>query len=299
MGVEGLNFRKNFTGLKTKKFFENMTVIFKAKTREGYVVKILAELLQNNIKTACFEVDGNGIRLNMMDHHKTILICLNLDANKFNVYKFKKDRKMYLGINLTHFHKMLKSIKKKDSVQFFIDDQSPNDLGIKVIPKENNRVTTSYVKIQSIQTLDIDIPEGYNKPILVPSGEYQKMIKGMVHISNIVNISAHGFQIRFTCDAGGVMKRTTDFGETEDSDDESDASDDEHDEYKADFDADQLSRITKLAGLSTNMQIFPMDDLPLLFESDVGSIGKISIYIKSRQQIEMEKQRAADSDDES
>jgi proliferating cell nuclear antigen PCNA len=233
-----------------------------------------------------------------MDHHKTILILLDLDSEQFNVYKYKKDSKMYLGINLTHFHKMLKSIKKKDSVQFFIDDASPTDLGIKVIPKENNRVTTSYVKIQSIQTLDIDIPEGYGKPILVPSGEYQKMIKGMVHISNLINIKSHGFQIRFTCDAGGVMKRTTDFGETEDSDDESDDEQDGHDEYDADFDADQLSRITKLAGLKANMQIYPMEDLPLLFRSDVGSIGKISIYIKSREQIANEKKEVLDSDDE-
>jgi len=191
---------------------------------------------------------------------------------------------------------MLKSIKKKDSVQFFIEDHSPNDLGIKVIPKENNRITTSYVKIQNVQTLDIDIPEGYGKPILVPSGEYQKMIKGMSQISNIINISAHGFQIRFTCDAGGVMKRTTDFGETDDSDDESD--NDGHPEYTANFDTDQLSRITKLAGLSSNMQIYPMEDLPLLLQSDVGSIGTISIYIKSREQIELEKQEIVDSDDE-
>ena len=274
-----------------------MTCIFKAKTRDGYIIKILAELLQNNIKTACFEVDANGIRLCMMDHHKTILILLNLEADHFNVYKYKKDTKMYLGINLTHFHKMLKSIKKKDSVEFCIDDAHPNDLRIKVIPKENNRVTTSYVKIQSVQTLDIDIPEGYGKPVLVPSGEYQKMIKGMVHISNLIQIKARGFQIRFICDAGDVMKRITDFGETEDSDDESEDEKDEH-EYTAEFDADQLSRITKLAGLNANMQIYPADELPLLFRSDVGSIGKISIYIKSREQIATEKKEALDSDDE-
>lgn len=278
-----------------------MPVIFKAKTRDGYVVKILAELLQNNIKTACFEVDSNGIRLCMMDHHKSILIQLDLNADNFNVYKYKKDSKMYLGINLTHFHKMLKSIKKKDSVQFFIDDANPTDMGIKVIPKENNRVTTSYVKIQSIQTLDIDIPEGYGKPILVPSGEYQKMIKGMVHISNVINIKSRAFQITFTCDAGGVMKRVCDFGETDDSDDsdcDSHDGDREHEEYSSDFDADQLSRITKLAGLHANMQIYPMEGLPLLFRSDVGSIGKISIFIKSREQIATEKKEALDSDDE-
>ena len=46
-----------------------MTIIFKAKTNSAYTIKIMAELLQNNIKTACFEIDENLIKLRMMDYH--------------------------------------------------------------------------------------------------------------------------------------------------------------------------------------------------------------------------------------
>jgi proliferating cell nuclear antigen PCNA len=271
-----------------------MTVIFSAKTREGYVVKILAELLQNNIKTACFEIDEEGIRLCMMDHHRTILIDLFLQSDNFSVYKYKNEKKMYIGVNLTHFHKMLKSIKKRDSIQLFINDDTSKELGIKVIPKENNRVTTSYVKILDDQNLMIKLPTGYDKPIIVPSGEYQKMIKSLVHIGNVVNISSSEFKICFSCDAGGVMKRTTEFGDGEDSDDEEK---DPKITYKQDFDSEQLTRITKLAGLGTNMQIYPKEGLPLLFKSNVGSLGKISIYIKSREQIDTES-HGVESDEE-
>ena len=90
-----------------------MSYILKAKTQEGYIIKILGELLQNNIKTACFEVDKNGLKLRMMDSHRIILVDLFLDAENFSIYKFKSDRTLYLGINLTHFHKMLRSIKKE------------------------------------------------------------------------------------------------------------------------------------------------------------------------------------------
>ena len=51
-----------------------MTIIFKAKSHEAYIIKILAELLANNIKTGCFEIDNTGISLRMMDHHKKVLI---------------------------------------------------------------------------------------------------------------------------------------------------------------------------------------------------------------------------------
>ena len=274
-----------------------MTIILKCKTREGYSLKVLAELLQNNIKTACFEVDEKGIRLRMMDTHRTILIDLELDADSFSVYKFRPDEKLYLGVNLTHFHKMLKSIKKRDSIQLFIDDESPTDLGIKVIPKENNRVTTSFIKIQNIQNLDINLPDNYNKPVIVPSGEFQKMCKGLTHISNVTHITAKGFLIRFSSDAGGVMKRFTEFGETEDSDGEEDDSKNDDPEYAEDFDTEQLTRITKLSGLSTNMQIYPKSDNPLLFRCPIGTLGKISIYLKSKNLQEVES-RAIESEDE-
>ena len=53
-----------------------MRYILKAKTQEGYIIKILGELLQNNIKTACFEVDNTGLKLRMMDSHRILLIDL-------------------------------------------------------------------------------------------------------------------------------------------------------------------------------------------------------------------------------
>lgn len=273
-----------------------MTIIFKAKTNAAYTIKILAELLQNNIKTACFEVDDLGIKLCMMDHHKTILIQLSLEAENFTLFKFKSKEKLFLGINMNHFHKMLKSIKKKDSMSLFIDSDNPTDLGIKVIPKENNRVTTSIVKIQEIQTINIDMPEGYTKPITVPSSEYQKMCKDMTHIGSIVNIVSRNYNIKFRCNAGGVMKRNVEFGETEDSEDE-DSDENKANEYNQDFNTEQLSRITKMAGLSTNIQIYTKNGLPLLFKCAIGTLGNISIYIKSNDLIEKEN-NILDSDEE-
>lgn len=274
-----------------------MTVIFKAKTHCAYTIKILAELLQNNIKTACFELDEDGIKLSMMDHHETILINLSLESENFTLYKFKLKEKKFLGVNLNHFHRMLKSIKKKDSLELFIDDECPNDLGIKVIPKENNRITTSFIKIQEKQNISIEVPTGYDKPVIVPSSEYQKMCKDMAHIGNMIRVTSKNFHIKFICNAGGVMKRNVEFGEMSDSDDDDEDDESKVNEYVDVFDTEQLSRITKMAGLASNMQIYPKCKKPLLFKSSVGSLGKISIYIKSKDQIEKDK-HSVESDDE-
>lgn len=261
-----------------------MTVLFKCKTGEAYYIKVLAELLTNNLKTGCFEVSEQSITLRMFDHHRKTMVDLELLAENFSVYKYKLENKFCLGLNLNHFHKMLKSIKKKDSLQLFIDSDNTTELGIKTIPKENTRITTSGIKIQTIQNLDIDIPDGYGKPVIVLSSEFQKMCKDLSSIgSTNITVVAKNFHIEFIADADGILKRKVVFGENDDSSDE-DENNDSNPEYTATFATDQLSRITKLAGLSGNMQIFPASgNLPLLFRSNIGSLGKIAVFIKSKE----------------
>tara|TARA_Y100000389_G_scaffold38387_2_gene32741 strand:- start:2545 stop:3255 length:711 start_codon:yes stop_codon:yes gene_type:complete len=232
----------------------------------------------------------------MFDHPRKTLVDLSLSGENFSLYKFKFTEKFCLGLNLNHFHKMLKSIKKKDSLQLFIDSEACTELCIRTIPKENTRITTSGIKIQQIQNIDIDIPSGYGKPVIVPSSEFQKMCKDLSSIGSVnITVCARDFHIEFIADADGILKRKVTFGENEDSDDEDTKN---VDEYNATFTTDQFSRITKLAGLSNTMQIFPANSkLPLLFRSNVGSLGKISIYVKSKELSE-EERHVFESEDE-
>ena len=276
-----------------------MTHLFKCKTGEAYYVKVLAELLTNNIKTGCFEVNEDGISLRMFDYPRKTLVDLYLLSENFSYYRYKSElEKICVGLNLNHFHKMLKSIKKKDSLQLFIEKDAHTELGIKTIPKENTRITTSGIKIQNIQSIEIDTPTGYGKPVIVPSSEFQKMCKDLNSIgSTNIKVRARDFHIEFEADADGILKRKVTFGENEENDDEDEV---EMKEYVATFSTEQLVRITKLSGLSSTMQIFPASgDLPLLFKSNIGSLGKISIYVKSQELVEKENLCSEDSDSDS
>ena len=256
---------------------------FKLKTHEAYYFKVLAELLSNNLKTACFEISQDNIKLSMMDHHRKTLISLLLDSENFSIYKLNQQT-IFMGLNLNHFHKMLKSIKKKDKLELNIKKNNDTELAIKSIPKENTRVTTSYIKIQKIQHLDIDIPTGYKKPIIVLSSEFQKMCKDIANIGNLIKVECYSNKIRFNCDAGGILKRNVEFGE----DDE----DDEHNNKiltTQTFQIEQFTRIIKISGLSNFMHIYVSDNLPILFKSSVGGMGKISIYIKSNELLDKER----------
>ena len=96
-----------------------MKHIFKAKTNEGHTIKILTELLLHIVKTACFTITPEGLNLAMMDTQQKILVKVELSQKNFSIYKFRGEQKsIQVGLNVAHLHKMLRTIKKKDSIKF-------------------------------------------------------------------------------------------------------------------------------------------------------------------------------------
>jgi hypothetical protein len=115
------------------------------------------------------------------------------------------------------------------------------------------------------------------------------MLKDLTSIGSTMRVTSRNFHIKFFANAGGIMKREVCFGEIEDGDMQNSS-----DEYSEEFNTACLASITKLAGLSNNMQIYPGN--PLLFKSSVGSLGYIEIYVKSKNQIETENLNTLDSE---
>lgn len=281
-----------------------MTKIFKCKTTEAYNIKILSELLANNLKEGSFDISDHGITLRMFDNPRKTMIDLELLSENFPVYRFKNMSKMCIGLNLNHFHSMLKNIMKKDSVQLYIDSKFPNELSIMTIPKDNVSITTSAIRFHKVRDIRSKVPCKYNKPVIIPSSEFQKMVKQLSTIPTTdIQVVAKSFGIKFSANADGILKREIAFGpsmEDDDSDDEDETI------YEGTFATDQLSRLTKLSGLSKTLQIFPgSNNNPLLFRTSVGSLGKVSVFVKSKEAVEYEKENESedesegDSDDES
>lgn len=276
-------------------------MMFKCKTSDAFRFKIMIELLANNLKTGCFEVNASGIYLRMFDNPRKTMVDLKLDAQCFSLYKFKYDSQFCMGLGLRIFHDMVRNIQKKDSLELFIDNENTSEIGIRRIPKEKTSMTTSMITIQKIQNIDIDTPKGYSAPFIVPSSEFKKMCSELKQInSKSIQVYATSSRIDFTVSLDRVLRRTVSFTRHDTDDAEEDSSCEEDDScvqtYNATFSADQFKRIVKIAGLGTMIQIYPgyhpatapEEELPLLFQTQVGTLGKISVYVKSIEMSEYE-----------
>lgn len=266
-----------------------MTIIFKAKTNEGYIIKIMAELLQNNVRIACLKLQRDGISIRMMDSNRFVLLDLEMKNTNFNVFELNEQvnqestgapGELNIGINLGHLYKMLKSVKKKDALMFSIDKNDMDNLIITIFPKESNRVINSVIRIQPVQHICIPLPEGYKHPVIISANDYQQTIKDMSSIGDCITVAMRKYSLTLSCSAQGIYSKEVLFGEEEDESKEY---------YRDEFNMEQFTRIIKIAGLGDKIQIFGGNSqLPLKLSSQIGTLGTISIYIKSKQHIAIE-----------
>ena len=260
---------------------------FHLKTQEGYVIKVLSELLHNNIKIGCFEITKAGLFFRQTDTHGKICIDLVLHSDNFDIFKLNmpsSESRILMGVNLAHLKKMLRPVKKKEAIELIKESETSNELCIKISPKEiGGEVDINCIKIQEIQILDLELPSGYEDYISIPASRYQKMCKDMESISQSIHIESNKSMIKFTSDMSGVYSRSIMFGQ-ENSNDVL---------YSQHFESEQLNNLGRISGLgattTSNIQIFTKEGLPILLRTNIGTLGKISIYIKSKEQLEDEK----------
>jgi proliferating cell nuclear antigen PCNA len=263
--------------------------IFKAKTKEAFVIKILSELLSHTIKFAPFRIDHEGIHLSQADMNYSQLINFTLHKENFQSYKYT--HQLNFMVNSSHLYRMLKAIKKKDYITLFIREDDNTRLGICVETTDENNKTNTFIRITYNQPEVYRDPMGYENPTITTAKEFQKM-KNLHNISkNMIITSPHPGFIKFFCDGGEVFSREVAIGSDERDEDEQS---EEIEEYRQVFTTSHITQLTKCAGQSGNVQIFVQHDLPLKIKMKAGNLGDLTVFIKSREQIELEHKMEAE-----
>lgn len=267
-----------------------MTEDFYAKTNSGYIIRGLGAVLHDCLTSdAHFCLEKSGISVCDSDNKNTSLININLPMGNFDTYRCARERT--IAVTIKHLHKLLKNVKKKDSITLFIDDKrKPNKLGITVKPvpiaQKSDREETSYITFREVDYQKTDVPEGYHFPKVIASTEYQKMCKKMEIVPGktiTITIQESNY-ICFYCDGGDIITTEMAFGKL-DSNTEN--------VYEENFYASMLKQLIKMPGLSHNMQISaPLDKrFPIKIKMQAGTLGEIEVFLKTQKQVDYESQQ--------
>ncbi len=282
-----------------------MTTILKVKMKDGFSMKLIGEIISSTLKFLPVRINEKGIIIQGMDRQSEV--CLDIELQKENFTVFKCPTPISFMLNPIHFYRLLKNIKKKNSVTLFINDQRPMQLGICVQEsEENSDKVTTYINIVYIQPETIEIPTGYGDPISSSSKRFQKlkMLHGM---GNEMKITLVGKStIKCFVNGKNLYSREIPLGEDSDSEDE-----EEQQLITQTYSTNHITQLTKCSGQNSIVQIYFSEELPLKIKMNIGNLGILSVYIKSKELIQSlseepeeqteepeENQEESDDDDE-
>ena len=154
--------------------------VFHAKIVKGFVAKVLIDVLFTPLERGRFVVTNEGITIRENDFNNTILFDVFIPRGNLQDYICSDSglEPIKFSVNLKHTQKILKNVKKKDSVTLCIKKGS-DKLGVTILPegsKRSRRSETGYVpfKLEPGYRI-VQLPDiGYNYPVVVEAADFQK-----------------------------------------------------------------------------------------------------------------------------
>lgn len=291
---------------KTIDDHKSKSINFKAVTSEAHTIKALFDAVYFYLKQdGILILSEEGIHLDGMDPEEKVSCRIRLHSHNFSPYLYRhKEDQRRVNIDLVNLNRLLKPIKKKDTIGFTIRTDDMDSLSIKITSKESAKGThmTSRIPIRNAVPSKIVYPDGYGPPIILPAAEFQRVCRGMTGINNYVTISSNSqSQIRFYCNGDNLLEREGVFGNDNSDDDEEKS---EVEEYNQVFSTAYISRIGKLASGLKNIRVYIRDtegkvdpELPIRFSLAAGGIGELDFFLKSREQIVREENQNEEKSD--
>ena len=229
-------------------------------------------LLETNIT---FEKDG--IKIINMDKSHTILVHLHLQNENFEFYECKKD-KIIIGVNMFHLFKLINTIDTDDTLSIYIETQDYNDgivenLVLKFENKQKEQCKIQKLKLIEPDHEELNIPDvKFSSIINLPSNDFQKIIRDLHCISDKLEIKSVKNQLIFKCSGS--------FATAEIIRSESDGMGimQKHNKViQGEFSLKNLNYFIKCTNLCNQIEIYMENDLPLIIQYNVASLGVIRL----------------------
>ena len=284
---------------------------FSCEIYKGYILKICVDALASTLLRGCFTLSKKGVFLREMDSNSTVMFDISYPRENFRNYKCGKSQT--ISLNLKHFQKLLRNVKKKDNIILFIDKEKPGQLGIYIRPEgvrkgAPSRFETNYIVYKEEKGYKrLKMPKyEYSLPMVIDSTDFQK-IKRFTTGGKLITIKIQGSHyIMFRSDAGEVYSSELGFGELVSEDPDSDEEEDEPEEdeeeddeereegvdsreiYESQFYSTTISTLIKLPGLTSALQFYaPIGKarIPLKVRMNASqgnsTLGTVQVFIKN------------------
>jgi proliferating cell nuclear antigen len=256
-------------------------LVFLGRTVKASPIRTLVDAVKDILTEVNMEIDSQGIKIMAMDGTHTILVHMRLYADRFD--EFQCNSKQILGVNMMNFNKMVKQIKNEDSLLLFMERSNKSRLGIRIMNGEKQMVTNYALNLIELDVRPIEIPAvKFPSIITMPSTDFQKIIRDMHTLGEVVEIQSASQELVFRC-KGDYAEQETIFsigqnGLTQTKTGSGSGSS-LSEIVQGNFMLKHLVLFTKCTSLCSDISLYLKNDYPIIVEYNVAGLGEIKLAL--------------------
>tara|TARA_Y100000816_G_scaffold282166_1_gene257526 strand:- start:154 stop:921 length:768 start_codon:yes stop_codon:yes gene_type:complete len=238
-------------------------------------IRTLCDVLKETLNDVNFVFTEDGLKVMAMDGSNVALIHLKLYADRFEHYYCK--HKIYVGLNMSIFFKLIKTITNTDTVCFYIDSENTHEFCVKIENADKNSNTLFKLKMLDIDEDELKIPDiELESVITMPSNEFQRICRDMMNISDSIKIESTDNHLKLSCE-GEFASQETVIGETTHGLNVNKNTTTIGGRYSLKY----INLFTKSTNLSNTLDIYLKNDFPLMLKYNVANLGDITFILAS------------------
>jgi len=245
-------------------------------------VRTLLTAMKDILLDSNMVFDKTGIKIINMDKTHTVLVNLELLAENFEFYECKKE-KIIIGVNMFHLFKLINSIDNDDTLTIYIenDDYSDGIVSHLTLKFENcaiKQCKKQKLKLMEPEQEEMEMPAvKFSSIIIIPSVDFQKIIRDMSCISEKLEIKSVGNELIFKCQG---QFATAEIHRAEATDSMNFVEKPVSSKViQGEFSLKNLGYCIKCTNLCSQIELCLENDLPLVIEYKVASLGKIMLAL--------------------
>jgi proliferating cell nuclear antigen len=249
------------------------------RTIQTSAIRILVEALKEILTDTNIVFDDTGVKIITTDSTKTVLIHMKLDRDKFEDYHCEK--RMVCGISMINFHKLIKTITNSDTLTLYIKKNNTNKLGIRINNADKKTQTTYELNLLDLPDDELSIPPvEFDTELTFPSNDFQKIIRDMINIGEVIEIESQPKKILKLKCTGDFASQETLLGESDENSNNCIVFNSKKSELiQGTFSLKYLILFTKCTNLCNQIQLYIKNDYPLIIQYAVASLGHIKLCL--------------------
>jgi len=251
--------------------------MFEARLINSVTLKKVLEAIKDLLNDASFDCSDTGIQLQAMDNSHVSLVSLTLKSDGFD--KYRCDRNITMGMNLSSMVKILKCANNDDTVTIKAQDDA-DMVTFMFESKKQDKISDYEMKLMNLDQEHLGIPEtDFSCVIRMPSIEFARICRDLAQFgeSIVICCTKEGVKFSSTGDIGSAnvkLAQTSNFEKEEES-----VTIEMQEPVSLTFACQYLNSFTKATPLSPQVQLSMSADVPLVVEYTVPELGYIRYYL--------------------